>query len=135
VTQAFATFACESEGFCAVGQSAAIVAERLPWHTILTEELAGTIRQETVSTTVFIQCLVGGKLEGGLQFVTGAGQKGLRPTYRSGTSALHPGFLEFGEGSGELEWEGSGGTVTRKAEGAVKMLGYNAQELIGVKNP
>lgn len=47
-----------------------------------------------------------------------------------GTSALHPGVFEFDGGSGVLEVEGSGGAVTANIEGAVKELGYNAQELI-----
>jgi hypothetical protein len=48
---------------------------------------------------------------------------------------LHPGFLEYGEGSGELELEHCEGTITFKLEGIVKVLGYNAQEVISVKNP
>jgi hypothetical protein len=135
LTQVFATFACESQGFCPTGQSTAVVAEGLPWHSSLTEELAGTIRQETTGVKMFIECLVGGKVEGGAQFVIGAGQKGLRPNSKNGTEVLHPSVLEFGEGSGELEAEGSGGTVTRKVEGAIKILGYNAQEVISIKNP
>jgi hypothetical protein len=31
--------------------------------------------------------------------------------------------------------EGSGGTVTGKTLGTVKVLGYNTQELISTKNP
>jgi hypothetical protein len=135
LTQVFATFACESEGFCPAGMSTAVVAEGLPWHNVLTEELAGTIRQETTGIKVFVECLVGEKIESGSRFVTGAAEKGLRPTSKNGTSALHPGFVEFAEGSGELEVEGSGGTVTRRAEGAIKMLGFDAQELISVSNP
>jgi hypothetical protein len=135
LTQAFATFDCESQGVCAAGQSTALVAEELPWHSILTEEALGTIRQETTGIRLLIECVVGGKLEGGSELVTGAGEKGLRPVSRVGTSALHPGFFEYGEGSGELEVEGSGGTVTRRAEGAVKILGFDAQELITFKNP
>jgi hypothetical protein len=53
-------------------------------------------------------------------------------TPRSGTSALHPGYFEFGVASGELE--GPGG-VTLVAEGKLKILGYEEQELIQVKNP
>ena len=134
-TQAFATFACESEGVCPPGQSTALVGEGLPWHEILTEETLSTTRQETTNLTLRIECLVGEKVEGGSKFVVGSGEKGLRPAFAQGTEALHPPFLEFGEGSGELEAEGSGGTVTRKAEGAVKLLGYNAQELLSVKDP
>ncbi len=130
LTQVFATFDCESEGICPAGMSTAVVAENLPWHNILTEEVVGTIRQETTGVKLFIECLVGETAESGSKFVIGAGENGLRPKAGKGTSALHPGFFEFGEGSGELEVEGSGGAVTRRAEGAVKILGYNAQELI-----
>jgi hypothetical protein len=135
LTQVLATFACESQGFCPAGQSTAVVAEELPWRNMLTEEVAGTIRQEATGIKLFVACLVGQKVEGGSKFVIGAGQKGVRPKAVTGGSALHPGLFEFGEASGELEVEGSGAAVTRKAEGAVKILGYNAQELISVKNP
>jgi hypothetical protein len=135
LTQVLATFDCESEGICPTGQSAALVAEKLPWHNTLTEEVAGVIRQETTGVNVFIECLAGEKVEGGSKFVTGAGEKGLRPTSVSGTSALHPAFVEFDEASGELEAEGSGGTITRRAQGVLKVLGYNAQELITTGNP
>jgi IPT/TIG domain-containing protein len=135
LTEAFATFSCESTGTCLAGQSTAVVAEALPWHNILTEEVLGTIRQETTGVKVSIECLVGEKVESAQRFLTGTAARGLRPAIHLGTSALHPAFFEFGEGSGELESEGSGGTITRKVEGAIKILGFDAQELISTKNP
>ena len=44
---------------------------------------------------------------------------------------MHPGVLEFDAKSGEY----STLFVKFKPEGALKTLGYNAQELIAVKNP
>jgi hypothetical protein len=133
LTEAFATFNCESKGICLAGQSTAVVAEGLPWHNILTEEVLGTIRQEATGVKALIECLVGGKVESEQRFLTRPGAEGLRPSSNMGTSALHPSFFEYGAGSGELELEASGGAVTRKVEGAVKVLGFEAQELITVK--
>jgi hypothetical protein len=135
LTQVFATFACESQGICLAGESSALVAEELPWHHILTEEVVGTVRQESTGIKVLIECLVGEKVESVHRFLTGAGQKGLRPSSHVGTSALHPGLFSYDAGSGELEAEGSSGAITRRAEGAVKILGFDAQELISIVNP
>jgi hypothetical protein len=135
VIQVFASFACESQGICLAGESSALVAEGLPWHNVLTEEVSGTIRQESTGVKVLIECLVGGKVESAHRFLTGAGEKGLRPTSYVGTSALHPGLFAYEAGSGELEAEGSSGAITRRVEGAVKFLGFDAQELISVKDP
>jgi hypothetical protein len=55
---------------------------------------------------------------------------------RKGTSAAHPGFVEFDAGSGELSLvNGFGGEKlgTSKTAGTVKTLGYAAQELGQVK--
>jgi hypothetical protein len=133
--QAFATFACESQGICLTGESSALVAEELPWHNILTEEVSGTIRQETTGVKVLITCLVGEKVESEHRFLTGAKEKGVRPTSHLGTSALHPLLLAYEAGSGELEAEASLGTITRKVEGVAKVLGFEAQELISIKDP
>jgi hypothetical protein len=132
-TQVLATFACEAELVCPFGLSTALVPKELPWHNLLIEEVAGSIRQETTGLRLTIECLAGETVESEEEYVVGPGEKGLRPTFKAGTSALHPGFSEFGEGSGEVEVEGSGGGVARKVEGIVKVLGYNAQELISTK--
>jgi len=134
-TQAFATFGCESEGICPAGQTSLVVAEKLPWPSVLTEEVEGTIRAETTGVKLFVECLVGEKIESGQKFVVGATEKGPRPRAQKGTGAAHPSTLEYDSGSGELEKEGSGGTVTVKTEGALKILGYSNQESVSIKNP
>jgi hypothetical protein len=58
----------------------------------------------------------------------------LKPKVLHGTSATHPGFEEFEPGSGELEVEGSGGSVTVQLEGEDKQLGFSEQELINAKS-
>jgi hypothetical protein len=136
LVQVFATFQCEQEFVCPSGTTGvAVTAEKLPWTNKLTEEVVEVIRQETTGVKVNIECFEGEIKIASIPFVIGATEKGQRPKAVSGTSALHPGFLEFGEGSGELEVEGSGGTITGKTEGIGKTLGYNAQELLNVKNP
>jgi hypothetical protein len=59
----------------------------------------------------------------------------LEPSWQKGASATLPGFLEFIEGSGFLEGEGSNGAVLARAEGEFKVLGFDHQELIDVRNP
>jgi hypothetical protein len=55
------------------------------------------------------------------------------PKVERGTSAAHPGFLEFGPKAGLLEQEGSFDTVQAETEGKVKVLGYKEAELINVE--
>jgi len=136
LTQVFATFQCEQESVCPGGTtSVRVTADKLPWTNKLTEEVAETIRQETTGVRVLIECFEGETKIASIPFIIGGTEKGQRPKSVAGQSALHPGFLEFGVGSGELEVEGSAGTITGKTSGVVKVLGYNAQELISVKNP
>jgi hypothetical protein len=155
-TELFATYACVSEKNCLLGETTMVRAERLPstlpnkgtgvgeesksgpgWPSVLTEELAGTIRAETNGVEVNIMCVKQpeGKLEKSTKFDELGEAKGQRPKSVKGSSALHPGFLEFGAGSGELEVVGSGNTVSGKTEGEVKVLGYEEQELINTKSP
>jgi hypothetical protein len=135
LTEVFTTFQCESELNCLAGESTHVDAENLPWTNKLTEEVVGTIRQETTKVKVKIFCEKEKVVSKSNNFVIGATEKGQRPKTVHGTSALHPGILEFGAGSGELEVEGSGNTVSGKTEGEVKTLGYLEQELLNVKNP
>jgi len=145
--QVFSTYDCEQHKICPETAEFAteVVAERLPWHSVLTEEVAPTIRLETLGTPTtgikaVVECKVGGSISSKIPYVVGKkkgsaeAEKGQRPIEEAGTSALHPSFANF-EGSGELEVEGSLGKVRGKTEGAVKTLGYNAQELFSVKNP
>jgi hypothetical protein len=145
-TELFATYKCESEKNCLLGETTMVKAERLPstlppaaqgpgWPSVLTEEVVGTIRAETTNIEVDIDCVKAGKVEKETKFDIGPGEKGQRPKAVKGTSALHPGFLEFGVGSGELEVVGSSNTVSGKTEGEVKVLGYEEQELINSKSP
>jgi len=146
VTQ-FAPFSCEQTLICPSKTTfVEVVAEHLPWPDLLIEEPAGVFRQETgpagETPKVDIRCFEGTVKIADLFFKVGLKkgsltepEKGQRPKAVEGTEALHPGFVEFDAESGELELEGSAGKVRGKTEGAVKTLGYNAQELIAVKNP
>jgi hypothetical protein len=137
LTSQFAPFACEQELICPTKTTGvAVKPEVLPWKNLLTEEVVGTIRQETNGVKVDIICSEGAVVIAELKFVIPAAEKGQRPHAVEGTEALHPGLLEFDTpGSGELELEGSLDGVAGRTEGAVKILGYNAQELIASKNP
>jgi hypothetical protein len=135
--QAFATFDCESEKICPLGATTEVSAESLPWESVL-EVAAGVTRMRSTGVKEFVKCVAGGKVEGGTKFLTNEASvccKAWAPTDRHGTSALHPGLLEFDAGSGELEAEGSKEAVKAKTEGDVKLLGYAEQELIDTKNP
>jgi hypothetical protein len=148
-TVLFATFSCEQENICNAGddKSVVVTAANLPWTYVLTEETFGTIRQETtapngptgfkeiihcthagVPTTEVLEII--GKKKGSAE-----AEKGQRPAVTNGTSALHPTVLNDEVASGELECEGSLGKTRSRTEGAVKELGYEAQELIGATTP
>ena len=135
--QVFAPFACEQELFCPAKTTAvAEKAENLPWHSLLTEEVPFIIRQESTGVKLNVQCFEGALTIAELKFAVPAiERKGLRPKTVEGTEALHPGLLEVDSESGEMELEGSGGGTLGRPEGAVKLLGYNAQELIAMKKP
>jgi hypothetical protein len=134
-TQVFSGYACQQEFVCpSETTSSALVAEKLPWRAELTEEVPGTIRQETESERVSVECFKGETLVTTVPFHQGPSEKGQRPKVVNGTSALHPSALEYDEGAGILEL-GDEATITGRFEGALKLLGYNAQEMIGAKNP
>jgi hypothetical protein len=136
LVQQFAPFGCEQEKICpAKATGVAVNPELLPWHNVLTEETVGTIRQETLDPKVDIVCFEAGITIAELRFKVEPPEKGQRPKSVEGTSALHPGVLEFDAGSGELTLEGSGGLAKGKTEGAGKLLGYNSQELLEVHTP
>jgi hypothetical protein len=122
-TQAFATFNCESTT-CPF--TSVVTAESLPWSSKL-EAPQSVVRTPTTGIKVGVDCQRERKSEGRETFV-GADA----PIFRHGTSALHPGFVEFDAGAGTLEREGSKGGVLAKLEGEVKVLGYDEQELISV---
>jgi hypothetical protein len=136
LTAAYATFVCEQELMCPTGTTVVrVTAEKLPWHDLLTEEVAGTIRQETTGVTLKLECFSGETLIGAELFVVGEREKGLRPKIVEGPSATHPSLREYDAASGEVELEGSLGAVQGKFEGALKFIGYNAQETVAARNP
>ncbi|HEV2943973.1 MAG TPA: hypothetical protein VGX26_02520, partial [Solirubrobacteraceae bacterium] len=135
--QVFATFDCESEGICPLGSTPGLLAEELAWTNQL-EIVAGIVRQKTTGIKLFVTCSTGKKVEGGVKFVSSEATiccKGLTPASKRGTSALYPGFLEFGAGSGELDLEGDEKheTTLVAPEGELKLLGYDEQQLIRTK--
>jgi hypothetical protein len=132
----YAPFSCEQELICPSGTTrVAETAEKLPWHDLLFEEVGGTIRQETTGVKIDIVCFEGSTIIAELKFVTETPERGLRPKTVEGSGALHPRILEYASEAGELELERSPGGPAVKPEGALKLLGYNAQELIALKNP
>jgi hypothetical protein len=150
--QAFATFQCEQTNICPTGNDKSVRVEapsegtpHLPWKSVLTEDVKGIVRSETSEPRVVFHCTKLGVATTEIPYIVGkkkgSAEKelGQRPKAVEGTSALHPGFLEFDPGtpppSGELEVEGSLGAVRAKTEGVVKNLGYEAQELINVSTP
>jgi hypothetical protein len=82
------------------------------------EPEGSVIRARTADVKVKVDCRMEGNLVGSVTFVGGD-----QPSYHRGTSALHPGYLEFDERSGTLGSEGSGCTVKARTEREVKMLG------------
>ena len=133
--EAFASYKCESRKWCPAGATTELVAERLPWASVL-EQVGGANRVSATGVKEAVVCIVSGKKEGGGTFVTnqeGTCCQALSPAARNGTSALHPSFFEFGAESGELEGEGSHGSVVAGFEGELKTWGFAAQELVSVK--
>jgi len=54
------------------------------------------------------------------------------PSVHKGTSAAHPGFVEYDRGHGPETCEG-GNCLFPNTEGELKILGYEEQEVINVK--
>jgi hypothetical protein len=100
------------------------------WPSVLEEQPAGVIRDKITGVNVRIECFTAAHGFGGSVTYVGS----TAPCADNGTSALFPSFLEWCGGSGELEQQGSGGTIKAKLEGEVQFLG-NFGELISVKNP
>jgi hypothetical protein len=119
-------YACEST---TCPSTSVVTAESLPWASVL-EAAGSVITSKTTVVKIKADCQKEGKSVGSETFV-GADQ----PTFFHGTSALHPGFLQFALGSSSLEKEGSKGAVQAEIEGDLKLFGYDSQELINVKNP
>jgi hypothetical protein len=117
-----------------------VLAEALPWWEVLEEPKAGEIRAKTTGLKQRYQCWGTkgafekaargeGELPGAKNLFIGE----QKPKVEHGTSAAHPGFLEFGQAAGRLEQEGSGGLILGETEGKLKVLGYKEQELISAE--
>jgi len=130
LVQNWAVFDCESN-LCAVGTAISVVPENLPWKSVL-KELGGLaktngFRSSTTGVKVDVTC-------NGLSTAhfEGSNNPGAPAGTDKGTSAAHPGFIEFDQpGSGTLKEVELKGTST--TEGLVHELGYNEQELAQVK--
>jgi hypothetical protein len=123
-----------------------ILAESLPWPSLLEETTPPTIRPKTTGIKVNVLCWASqeakekaieekGEAEKPLSSATFVGS--LQPEYINKPS-VHPqaSLAEFGVGSGELELEGSGGTVSARVEGHLATVGYNNEEVIhAIKGP
>jgi len=136
----FSAWLCTSNFACPAGTFPGVEPQHLPWNDKLIL-VAGKIRDEVQGGTspvgsvkVVIGCVVPPEDHvTGTAFIVGAGQKQtpLAPAgAKKGTGAAHPGFFEYDAGSGQLEAEGSGGTVTGITEGETKSFGYEEQEHI-----
>jgi hypothetical protein len=142
-TELFAAYKCEQKKMCpAETDVASIVAKKLPWASELVEEEEGVARSKSKGVEMVVVCLnTKGEQDDPFAFVTNqkAGSKceALGPTVKTGSSASHPGFLEFAEGSKELEIPLTEETceLVGKTEGEVKQVGYSEQELVNVKSP
>jgi hypothetical protein len=148
-TVLFDTFSCEQENICEAGNDKSVVvsAMNLPWKNVLTEETLNTIRQETTAPNgptgvkVVFHCTKAGVPTSEVPYIIGKkkgsaeAEPGQRPAVKNGTSALHPTLLNFEALSGELEVEGSLGKTRSRTEGAVRTLGYEAQELGTANTP
>jgi hypothetical protein len=138
-TELFATYKCEQKKQCPKETNTVnVIPKKLPWPGELAEE-GGVIRGRTTGIEVLVVCLEGEVETQKVPFVTNPAFpkcEAQAPNEKTGTSAAHPGFLEFeSEGTKELEIPGSSCTLIGTTVGEVKTLGYNEQELINVKNP
>ena len=123
-TQLYAAYDCEST---TCPYDSVVTAQSLPWSSVLASE-GSVVRAITTGVNIKTDCQKNGVSQGSVTFV-GADQ----PSFLKGTMALHPGRLKFGAGSGTLEAEGSAGSILARTEGEVKILGFDEQDLIGVK--
>jgi hypothetical protein len=131
-TQVFTTFDCESPACAAAGEATKVTAESLPWssHVEVEGTSLGTVaRTKVENVKLKDQCMKGGVEVSGETY-TGSD----RPRFRHGTSALHPGFVEFDANASTLIVEATP-KVTASIEGEIKSMGYNEQELFNVKSP
>jgi hypothetical protein len=136
-TELFTAYQCT---FSACPTFPAVLAEELPWPEVLEEPKAGEIRAKTTGFKESFQCWAtkagrekAARGEGEVPNARNIFIGSTTPKPENGTSAAHPGFLEFGPGAGKFEQEGSAGTITAETEGKMKVLGYKEAELINVE--
>jgi hypothetical protein len=117
-----------------------VLAEELPWPEVLVNPEEGVIRARTTGIKQDYQCWAtkaafekAARGEGELPNAKNVFRGEQTPKVEPGTSASHPGFLEFGPAAGLLEQEGSQGSVQAETEGKMKVLGYKEAELISVE--
>ncbi len=122
-TMVFAAYNCERVGICPEG--ATLAGQALPWSATL-EQSAGHIRAKTEKVKLNVSCVGTGAAPP--KFVGT-----FAPFFQTGTSALHPGVLEFGAGSGTLEGEGSGGALRAEVEGRLSVMGFEHEEVIAAE--
>ncbi len=126
-TLLFATYGCEQTGVCPEGATVAVAGQALPWSSTL-EASASLIRARTEKVKIDVSCSSGGHEVSAAKFVGS-----YAPSAGGGTSALHPGLLEFDPGSGALEEEGSGGAVQDRVEGFLTFFGFSEEGLVIAK--
>jgi hypothetical protein len=136
-TELYSSYQCT---FTPCSTFPSVLAEELPWPEVLVEPKAGEIRAKITGIKQDYQCWEtkaarekAARGEGGTPNAKNVFIGVQTPKPENGTSAAHPGFLEFGPAAGRLEQEFSQGTVLGETEGKVKVLGYKEQELISVE--
>jgi hypothetical protein len=136
-TELFSSYQCT---FTPCPTFPSVLAEALPWPEVLEEPRAGEIRARTTESKQDYQCWgtkaafeKAARGEGGGPNAKNVFIGTQTPKPETGTSAAHPGFLEFGAAAGLLEQEGSAGTILLETQGKIKVLGYKEQELISVE--
>jgi hypothetical protein len=132
-TEALALFGCESVGICKAGEQVTITPAALPWASEL--QATGTtgvpFRLASTGVHLLVSCngVASAHIEGATEPLAPASE-------HKGTSAVHPGYLEFDAGSGEQQMvEAFAGPEvgTYKTAGSVKTIGYEGQNLIQAK--
>jgi hypothetical protein len=138
-TELFTSYQCT---FTACPTFPTVLAEELPWKGELEEPGAGEIRGRSMAVKADLQCWAtkaafekAARGEAELPNAKNVFIGTSKPKVETGTSAGHPGFLEFGPTAGTLEQEGSAGTIQGETIGKVKALGYKEAEVINVANP
>jgi hypothetical protein len=109
-TELFTSYQCT---FTACPTFPSVLAEALPWPEVLEEPKAGEIRARTTGFKQDNQCWAtkaafekAARGEGEVPNARNIFIGSPTPKPENGTSAAHPGFLEFGPGAGKFEQEG-----------------------------